>query len=445
MLNTSWRKLMNWEKLYSDKIMSAKDAIAYIKPGDTIHSTMFSSVPYALFKELTKQKDRLSGVNIYMGFGGRLYRPLANFYNGHVNVNSMFFGPAERTFKYTLGSNIDFQVLQLSQSFDDRANYHKADVIMMAATPPDKEGNMSFGLIPIDTELCHMARNVIVQVNKNIPYIRGKDNMINIKDVTAIVHKNERLCVLGENEPNDSDKRIAEIIADRIPNGACLQFGIGGLSTAMGECCKDKRHLGIHTEMFVESMVDLIKCGAVDNSMKKIDQGISTFGFAMGSKKMNRFLDHNPTCESRRFMYSNDPYIIAQNDNVISVNSAMQVDITGQVAAESIGFKQYSGIGGQLDFVRGSQMSKGGHSYIAFNSLWYDKMGKPHSKIVLAHPPGTAVTTPRSEVEYIVTEYGIADLKYQTIEQRAKRLIQIAHPDFREELTRDAKKYGLII
>ena len=436
---------MSWTAKYADKIVSAKEAIEYIRPGDTIHSTMFSSIPYALFKELTKHKDRLSNVNIYMGFGGCLYRPLANMFNGHVNINSMFFGPAERIFKYKLGSNIGFQVLQLSQSFDDRAHYHKVDVIMMAATPPDEDGNMSFGLIPIDTELCHMARNVIIQVNKNIPFIRGVDNMINIKDVTCVVNKNERLCVLKENEPNESDRKIAALIAEHIPDGACLQFGIGGLSAAMGEVCRDKKHLGIHTEMFVEAMIDLIKRGAVDNSMKKIDRGISTFGFAMGSKKMNKFLDHNPYCETRRFMYSNNPYVIAQNDNVISINSAMQIDITGQVAAESIGFKQYSGIGGQLDFVRGSQMSKGGHSFIAFNSTWTDKMGKPHSKIVLSHPAGTAVTTPRSEVEYIVTEYGIADLKYQTLEQRAKRLIAIAHPDYRDELTYEAKKVGLII
>lgn len=436
---------MNWERKYADKIVSIKEAIKYIRPGDTIHSTMFSSVPYALFKELTKQKDRLSDVNIYMGFGGKIYRPLANFYNGHVNINSMFFGPAERIFKYKMGSKINYQILQLSQSFDDRANYHKADVIMMAATPPDENGDMSFGLIPIDTELCHMARNVILQVNRNIPFIRGIDNMINIRDVTCVVDKTERLCVIDEKEPNESDIKIAELIAERIPDGACLQFGIGGLSTAMGEACKDKKHLGIHTEMFVESMIDLIKCGAVDNSRKSIDRGITTFGFAMGSKKMNRFLDCNPECESRRFVYSNNPYIIAQNDNVISVNSAMQVDITGQVAAEGIGFKQHSGIGGQLDFVRGSQMSKGGHSYIAFNSQWFDKLGKPHSKIVISHPPGTAVTTPRAEVEYIVTEFGVADLKYQTLEERAKRLIEIAHPDFKDELTYEAKKYGLII
>ena len=434
---------MNWRKQYADKIVSAKEAVSRIQSGDIIQSTLFSSIPYALFKELGKQRRRLENVNIYMGFGGAIYRPLFKPCNGHVNINSMFYGPAERSFRNKLGSDIKFQVLQLSHSFDDRCNYHRGNVVMMAATPPDEDGNMSFGLAPMDTEICTMAREVIVQVNESIPFVRGVDNMINIADVTCIVDKTEDVCVLDEVAPKLSEVKICDLIAERIPDGACLQFGIGGLSTAMGSRCKDKKHLGIHSEMFVESMVDLLECGAVDNSMKSIDKGISTFGFALGSKRMNDFLDHNPLCETRRFMYSNDPYVIAQNDNVISVNSAMQIDLTGQVAAEGIGFKQYSGIGGQLDFVRGAQMSKGGHSFIAMDSTRIDKKGKRHSKIVLAHPMGTPVSTPRAEVEYIVTEYGIADLKYQTIEERAKRLIAIAHPDYRDELTHDAKKAGL--
>ena len=284
-----------------------------------------------------------------------------------------------------------------------------------------------------------------MQINENVPYVYGKDNMINIEDVTCAIDKTEELCVMPDSTPSELDNRIADLIAERIPDGACIQFGIGGLGIAMGYRCKAKRHLGIHTELFVESMVDLMECGAVDNSRKNIDRGITTFGFAMGSKRMNAFLDHNPQCESRRFMYSNDPYIIAQNDNVISVNSAMQVDITGQVASEGIGFRQYSGIGGQLDYVRGAQLSRGGHSFIALSSTHVDRDGTPHSKIVISHPAGTPVTTPRSEVEYIVTEYGVADLKYETLENRAKRLISIAHPDFRDELTAEAKKLGLII
>ena len=213
----------------------------------------------------------------------------------------------------------------------------------------------------------------------------------------------------------------------------------------MGGACRDKRHLGIHTELFVDSMMDLIECGAVDNSRKQIDVGLSTFGFAMGSERMHSFLNYNKSCQSRRFCYSNDPYVIAQNDNVVSVNSAMQIDLTGQVASEGVGFRQHSGTGGQLDYVRGAQMSKGGHSFIALDATRRDKAGNLISKIVLAHPEGTPITTPRTEVEYIVTEFGIANLRFASLEERAKSLINIAHPDFRDELSFQAKKVGLIV
>ena len=435
---------MNWREKYAHKLVTPQEAISHIRSGDTIHSTMYSSLPYALFEELGAQKNRLEGVNIYMGFGGGLYRPLAKACNGHVDVNSLFLGPAERTFIYKMGSRVHTQVLQLSRTYDDRANVHPGDVIMMAATPPDENGVMSFGLTPMDTALCHAARDVIVQINENVPYVYGKDNMINIEDVTCAIDKTEELCVMPDSTPSELDNRIADLIAERIPDGACIQFGIGGLGIAMGYRCKAKRHLGIHTELFVESMVDLMECGAVDNSRKNIDRGITTFGFAMGSKRMNAFLDHNPQCESRRFMYSNDPYIIAQNDNVISVNSAMQVDITGQVASEGIGFRQYSGIGGQLDYVRGAQLSRGGHSFIALSSTHVDKAGVPHSKIVISHPAGTPVTTPRAEVEYIVTEYGVASLRGASVRDRAMELISIAHPDYRDQLMYDAKRLYLM-
>ncbi|NLC73396.1 MAG: hypothetical protein GX684_06465 [Ruminococcaceae bacterium] len=436
---------MSWREKYADKIVSPQEAISVIKSGDSIFSTMHASLPYALLEELGAQKDRLSNVNLYMGFGGNIYRPLAKACNGHVNVQSLFWGPLERSFKYRMGSNIGMQIVQLSKSYDDRASFHLGDVVMMAASPPNENGVMSFGTTPIDTALCLRAKTVLLQVNENIPFIIGKDNMLNINDATYIVDKTEPLCVMEPSVPSPEDFKIANLIAERITDGACIQFGIGGLSAAMGEVCRDKKHLGIHTELFVESMMDLIECGAVDNSMKKLDKGISTFGFALGGEKLYKFLDNNPSCQSRCFSYSNDPYLIMQNENVISVNSAMQVDLTGQVASEGIGYKQHSGIGGQLDYVRGSQMSPGGHSFIALESTRCDKSGKRHSKIVLSHPEGTPITTPRSEVEFIVTEYGIANLKYETIENRAKRLIAIAHPDFREELLADAKRVGYII
>ncbi len=436
---------MDWRREYADKIVSAQEAVGHVRSGDIISTTMFSSLPYALLDELGAQKGRLENVQIYLGFGGQLYRPLAKACNGSIQVNSLFFGPVERNFRYKFGSRVDFQPLQLSQVFVDRSRYHRADVIMMAATPPDEDGMMSFGATPMDTVLCEMAREVIVQVNENVPYIYGKENMIHIKDVTCIVDQTDKLCSTDPVEPRESEKKIAEQIEPFIADGSCIQFGIGGLATAMGRACMDKRHLGIHTELFVDSMMDLMECGAVDNSRKQIDIGVSTFGFAMGSQRLHRFLDHNKSCQSRRFCYSNDPYIIAQNDNVVSVNSAMQIDLTGQVASEGVGFQQHSGTGGQLDYIRGAQMSRGGHSFIALDATRRDKAGNLISKIVLAHPEGTPVTTPRTEVEYIVTEFGVADLRFASLDTRCRRLIAIAHPDFRDELTFQAKKAGLIV
>lgn len=436
---------MDWRKEYADKIVSAQEAISHVRSGDIIGATMFSSLPYALLDELGAQKGRLENVRMYLGFGGQLYRPLAKACNGSIQVNSMFFGPVERSFRYKFGSHVDFQPIQLSQIFIDRYCYHKADVIMMAAAPPDESGMLSFGATPMDTVLCEAAREVIVQINENVPFIYGKDNMIHIKDVSCIVDKTDKICVLEPAEPRESELKIAEHIAPFISDGSCIQFGIGGLATAMGRACRDKRHLGIHTELFVDSMMDLIECGAVDNSRKQIDVGLSTFGFAMGSERLHSFLNYNKSCQSRRFCYSNDPYVIAQNDNVVSVNSAMQIDLTGQVASEGVGFRQHSGTGGQLDYVRGAQMSKGGHSFIALDATRRDKAGNLISKIVLAHPEGTPITTPRTEVEYIVTEFGIANLRFASLEERAKSLIDIAHPDFRDELSFQAKKVGLIV
>ena len=214
----------------------------------------------------------------------------------------------------------------------------------------------------------------------------------------------------------------------------------------MGHNLSCRKDLGIHTEMFVETMVELMKCGAVNNSKKNICRGFTTYGFANGSRKMYEFMDHNEHIEARPFRWVNDPRIIAQNDNMVSVNGALQIDLTGQVCAESIGQKQYTGTGGQVDFVRGARWSKGGMSFIAMPSSRIDsKTGKRVSKISLTLPLGSAVTTLRSDIQYFVTEYGIADLEDEPLDVRAKRLIEVAHPDFRDELRFEAKKPGLII
>jgi len=224
-----------------------------------------------------------------------------------------------------------------------------------------------------------------------------------------------------------------------------LQIGIGGIANAVGFSLVNHKHLGVYTEMYTESMYYLTKKGAIDNSKKKLYPGISVFGFALGSKEMYKFLDNNPNILSKPYEYTNNPYIIAQHDNFVSVNACLAVDITGQVCSESIGKVQFSGTGGQVDFVRGAQLSKGGKSFIAMHSVVEKKDGSRLSKIVMNHPAGSIITTGRTDVQYIVTEYGIADLQNKSKMQRAQALINIAHPDFRDQLVFEAKQAGYLI
>ena len=239
--------------------------------------------------------------------------------------------------------------------------------------------------------------------------------------------------------------KIAGHIVERVPDGATIQLGIGGVASAIGGFLKEKRDLGIHTEMFVNALVDLLKCGAANNSKKTLLPGKTVLGFSLGSQEMYDFMDHNPDIEARPFEFVNDPRVIAQNDNMISINGAMQVDLMGQVCAESIGPRQFSGTGGQADFVRGANWSRGGMSFLALPSTLTTKSGEVKSKISAVLPLGSVVTTPRADVQYVVTEYGVADLRNEPLDVRAKRLIAIAHPDFRDKLTYEAKQAGMLI
>ena len=436
---------IQWAEGCRDKLVSYADAVKYVRSGDYILSTLFSSIPYALLNELAKRKDELSNVTLMTGAASESYDLLRPECNGHIDLLSFFLGPAEREGRDKYGSKTNFQIMQLSSLCADRRMAHKPDVVMMSAAPPDEQGNISLGLVPISSDICRSARNIILQFDEKIPFVYSPDCMLRIDDITCG-------CVCSNVEQpyprkplSKSQIQIAEYIADMIPDGACIQLGIGNIGDQIGELCRSKHHLGIHTEIFVESMVDLIECGAVDNSMKNIDRGYSIFGMAFGSEKINQFMNHNSECIVRSVEYSNSPYVISKNDNVHSANSAMQIDLTGQVASEGIGYNTFSGIGGQLDFVRGSQLSRGGHSFLALESIVCKRNNETVSKIVLGHQPGTAITTPRSEVEYIVTEFGVVNLKNESIENRAKKLISIAHPDFRDELLFYAKKVGYII
>ena len=316
------------------------------------------------------------------------------------------------------------------------------DAVCVEVAPMDRHGYFSLALNGsyIDAML-DKTKRIFLEVNDRQP--RGLcGSLIHISQVDAIVEYNHDLPVLPPVQLDDVSKTIGGLIADLIPDGACLQLGIGAIPDATGMALKSKHDLGIHTEMFTDSMVELIECGAVNNSKKQIHRGKTVTTFAFGSQRIYDFINDNPSVEILPVDYVNDPNVICQNDNMISINAAVEVDLFGQVCAESVGTKHMSGSGGQIDYVRGACQSRGGKSFIAFTST---AKGGTISKIKPILTPGAVVTTSKNDVDYIVTEYGVAHLRGRSLGERARQLIAIAHPDFRDELTFEAKKRGMMI
>ncbi|MEA4816883.1 MAG: acetyl-CoA hydrolase/transferase C-terminal domain-containing protein [Lachnospiraceae bacterium] len=319
---------------------------------------------------------------------------------------------------------------------------HKVDVFYAMVSPMDRHGYFSVGVSAVEVlAQLKMARYVFLEVNDRMPRTYGT-NIVHISQVTALCECSYDLPELPSPPISDDDMIIGQTIAELIPDGATLQLGIGGIPDAVGKCMTNKKDLGLHTEMFCESMIDLIESGVVNNSKKNIDRGITMCAFALGTKRMYDFLDENPSVQFRGGEYVNDPYVIGKFDNFVSVNSCVEVDFWGQVCSESVGPKNISGTGGQVDFVRGCYLSPGGKSFIAMNST---VKGGTVSKIKPMLTPGAVVTTLKTDVEYIVTEYGAARLRGKTLRQRTRELISIAHPKFREELTFEARKMNILI
>ncbi len=319
---------------------------------------------------------------------------------------------------------------------------YEFDAYCVAVSPMDKHGYFSLGLTSSCCEaLFDRSKRIFVEVNENMP--RAVACMqLHVSQVDAIIENNIPLPELPKSALDETSIIIGNLIAEQIPDGACIQLGIGAIPDATGMALKSKHDLGIHTEMFVDSMVELIECGAVNNSKKQIHRGKSVTTFAYGSKRIYDYIDDNPAIELLPVNYVNDPNVICKNDNMVSINAALEVDLWGQVCAESVGTKHMSGSGGQIDYVRGACQSKGGMSFIAFSST--AKNGTI-SKIRPILTPGAVCTTSKNDVDCIVTEYGIAKLRGKSLGERAKQLIEIAHPDFRDELRFEAKKRGMMI
>ena len=434
-----------WQEQYKNKVMRPEEACALIRSGDVVTSNFGGSIPYALLDALADYAlEHLENVTLYLAGFYKQTKIADAKYNRHVAVKSCFLGPWERK-AVAGGSDLSYQAMHLANINHDRLGKHRARVILAAGSEPDENGRISLGVAPFDPVLLDSCETVIVQVNRSMPFVYGENCQIPAERVTALVPMDEALPEMVMAPPNEAQRRIAAHIVERVEDGACVQFGIGGVSAAMGEALRHKHDLGCHSEMLTEPIMALMQAGVINNSRKSFCPGKTVFTNALGTAALYRFMDRNPALEAHPTAWLNDPRNIARNDNMISVNGALCVDLAGQVCAESIGFKQFSGTGGQLDYVRGARWSRGGKSFLTLPSVHVDKAGVRHSNISLTLPMGSIVTTPRADVHFIVTEYGAADLQDEPMDVRAKRLIAIAHPDYRDELLFQAKKAGYIL
>lgn len=437
---------MSFLEEYKQKLVSADEAVKIVKSGDWVDYGWCTGTPDALDKALARRTDELNDVNVR---GGILLKPLAIFEREdageHFTWNSWHMGGYERKLiKRGCSFYSPIRYSELPRYYRDSTT--PDDVAMFQVAPMDSHGYFNFG--PNASHLgavCETSKKIIVEVNENMPRCHGgSEANVHISQVSYIVEgDNPAIGELGAGGPaTDVDKKVAELIVDQIPNGACLQLGIGGMPNAVGSLIaeSDLKDLGVHTEMYVDAFVDIAKAGKITGAKKNIDRYRQAYGFGAGTKKMYDYLDENPELMSAPVSYTNDIKNIAALDNFISINNCVDLDLFGQISSETSGTKHISGAGGQLDFVLGAYMSNGGKSFICCSSTFTDKQGVVHSRIRPTLVEGSVVTDTRANTHYIVTEYGMVNVKGLSTWQKAEAIISVAHPDFRDELIKEAEK-----
>ena len=434
---------------YKEKLISADEAVSFVKSNDKIFYSEFVLFPETLDEALAKRIHQLKNIDLRGVCFSRVPKIVeADPKREHVIMNDWHFGTVSRRLHDINMCN--YIPLSYHQGPRTIRKYREFDVAFITVAQMDKNGYFNYGLCnSLTGAVLSKAKMIIVEVNKSVPYCYGGNReSIHISKIDHIVEgKNTPLTEVKQAAPKEVDRRIAEHIMKEIEDGACLQLGIGGLPNLIGQMIaeSDLKDLGIHTEMLVDSCVDLYNAGRITGRKKTVDHFKMSYTFAMGTKKLYDFIDRNPTCASYPVNYINDPRIISLNNKVVAINNAMEVDLFGQVCSESVGSEQKTGTGGQLDFIFGAFQSKGGKGIISLSSTHKDKEGKLHTRIVPSVAPGSIVTVPRSIVQYVATEYGVVQLKGKSTWERAEDLISIAHPEFRDELISQAGKMKIWI
>jgi len=426
----------HWQEKYKNKIMTAEIAVTHIKPGASIFIGTGCGEPQALVRALAHVSTNIIDAGIYhfltLGATPHLVEILSNKFR----FESFFINSGVReTIWEGQGDYIPIFLSEIPKQF--KTGRIPVDAALIQVSPPDENGICCYGpSVDITKTAAENAQCVIAQINSHVPLTFG-DSFISVNEIDMLVPYDEPLMEYPLEEITDEIREIGRYVAQLVDDGSTVQLGIGRIPHVVAECLKEKKDLGIHTEMFTDGIIDLVKSGSVSGIHKTVNRGKIIASFALGTKRLFDFINKNPMIELHPSEYVNDPFIISQHDNMIAINVALEVDMTGQVCADSIGYRFYSGIGGQVDFIRGASRSKGGKPIIAMPST--ARNGEV-SRIVPRLSEGAGVVTTRGDVHYVVTEYGIADLHARNIRERAMNLISIAHPKFRNELLKAAKK-----
>jgi acyl-CoA hydrolase len=413
--------------------VTAEEAVKNIQSGERVFLHSAAATPQLLVDALTARGDELQGVELVSIHTEGSAPYLDRRYEGVFHLNTFFVGANTRTaINNGMASYVPMFLSEIPRFF--RSGNMPLDVALVQVSPPDKHGYCSIGVsVDITNAAIETARHVIAQVNENMPRVHG-NGIIHVSAIDALVECNDPIFELIQPAPSPTEMKIGNFIAGLVEDGATLQTGIGGVPDAALRALCNHRDLGLHTEMFSDGVMELVECGALTGRKKVRQWGKIVSGFCVGSRALYDFVDDNPMIEMRDITYVNDTSVIRTNPKVTAINSALEVDITGQICADSLGTSQYSGVGGQVDFIRGAALSKGGKPIIALAAT--TRHGD--SRIVARLKPGASVTTSRAHVHYVVTEYGVAYLYGKSLRQRASALIDIAHPDHREQLENEA-------
>ncbi|MDR2609925.1 MAG: 4-hydroxybutyrate--acetyl-CoA CoA transferase [Clostridiales Family XIII bacterium] len=428
---------------YSSKKISVEEALALVESGFNITVGLGGNEPQAFLGQLHTIADRVDDVTITNCMPTAKGEYLTETYiNKAFLIDSWFITPTLRKLADT--GRVSFIPNHLHLAASKRNFHKKTNIMICAASMPEESGRIRFGCSnTYEEEIAKKADIVILEISPNVPHVFG-DNYLEWDDIDYVIECDYSLGTIPDVESNEKDMKIGELIANLVQDGDCVQVGIGGIPNAVCNFLKAKRNLGIHTEMMTTGIMELMRIGVVDGSKKQVDVGKVVCAFALGNQEMYDFMNDNPDILIKNGALVNDPYVIARNDNQVSINTTVEIDLTGQCCSESIGPVQISGTGGQADTAIGAQISKNGRSIIALYSTTAIKDAetgerKTVSKIVPTLRPGAAVSLSRNDVDWVVTEYGAVNLRGVTVREKAERLISIAHPDFRETLLEEAK------